>query len=58
MPVKVSIVIPTYNRPYLLKRCINALKLQDFPKAEYEIIVITDGPDKETLTMISHIFRK
>jgi glycosyltransferase involved in cell wall biosynthesis len=52
MVTKVSIVIPTYKRPALLKRCIDSLLSQDFPKEEFEIIIITDGPDEETLSMV------
>jgi glycosyltransferase involved in cell wall biosynthesis len=48
MAVKISIVVPTYKRPQLLKRCLDSLILQDFSPEEYEIIVITDGVDEET----------
>ena len=52
MPVKVSVVIPTYRRPLLLIKCLEALLSQDFPKAEYEIIVVTDGPDEDTRSVV------
>lgn len=45
MEVKISVIIPTYQRPELLKRCIGALLKQSFSQDEYEIIVISDGPD-------------
>jgi glycosyltransferase involved in cell wall biosynthesis len=38
-----SVVIPTYNRRALLERCLKALTDLDFPKNEYEIIVVDDG---------------
>lgn len=53
MPVKVSIIIPTYKRPMLLKRCLEALISQDFPANEFEIIVVTDGLDDETNNMLA-----
>jgi glycosyltransferase involved in cell wall biosynthesis len=53
MPVKVSVVIPTYRRPLLLIKCLEALLAQDFPKAEYEIIVVTDGPDEDTRSVVN-----
>jgi glycosyltransferase involved in cell wall biosynthesis len=53
MSVKVSIIIPTYNRPQLLKRCLKSLEFQNFPKSAYEIIVVTDGPDEETINVIT-----
>lgn len=41
---KISVVIPTYNRPHLLHRCLQKLVNQNFDKNEYEIIVVSDGP--------------
>ncbi len=46
--MKVSVVIPTYKRPALLLRCVEALTRQVFPKHEFEIIIVTDGPDSMT----------
>jgi glycosyltransferase involved in cell wall biosynthesis len=53
MSVKVSIIVPTYKRPELLKRCLEALISQDFPESEYEIIIVTDGIDEETNQMLA-----
>src|SRR5688572_20942370 len=50
--MKISVVVPTYKRPQLLLRCIDALLRQDFHKNEYEIIVVSDGPDAETQVSI------
>ena len=52
MAIKVSIIIPTYKRPALLLKCLEALLLQDFSREEYEIIVVTDGPDQQTNNLI------
>jgi glycosyltransferase involved in cell wall biosynthesis len=43
--MKISIVVPTFRRPLLLRKCIDAVALQDFPGSEYELIIVTDGPD-------------
>lgn len=51
--IKISVVIPTYQRPDLLGRCLNALTKQTFSKDNYEVIVVSDGPDeitKQTVT--------
>ena len=48
MNVQLSVVIPTYRRPELLLRCLQALKVQQFDHDAFEVIVITDGPDKLT----------
>ncbi len=43
MPITVSVVVPTYNQKDFLAGCIRALKDQDFPGEDYEIIVVDDG---------------
>jgi len=53
MAIKISIIIPTYKRPTLLKRCLQSLIIQDFNCDEYEIIVVTDGLDEETNRMLT-----
>ena len=45
MCIKVSVVIPTYKRPALLLKCLSNLQQQNFSKENYEVIIITDGPD-------------
>jgi GT2 family glycosyltransferase len=45
MPVKISVVIPTYRRPALLQSCLKALAAQHFDPADYEVIVVSDGYD-------------
>lgn len=42
-----SVIIPTYNRKHLLKKCLNSLLNQTFPKDEYEVIVVDDGSPPE-----------
>lgn len=46
--VKISVVIPTYKRPALLERCLDALLNQDYPMIDFEIIVVSDGEDQAT----------
>ncbi|MDF2431772.1 MAG: hypothetical protein JWP44_1403 [Mucilaginibacter sp.] len=48
MNIKISVIIPTYNRPILLLKCLKALIAQNFRKTEYEIIIVSDGPDCQT----------
>lgn len=49
MLTKISVVIPTFKRPKLLTRCLRALLKQTMDKGDFEVIVVSDGPDKETL---------
>ncbi|WP_345947998.1 glycosyltransferase [Mucilaginibacter sp. PAMB04274] len=46
--IRVSVVIPTYRRPDLLLKCIGALCEQTLPKDQFEVIVVSDGPDSVT----------
>lgn len=46
--VKISVVIPTYKRPMLLGRCLDAVCKQNMPKRDFEIIVVSDGDDQAT----------
>lgn len=40
---RVSVVVPTYNRPAQLERCLAALLAQDIEPAAYEVIVADDA---------------
>ena len=39
----VSVIIPTYNRREELRQTLEALAAQEFPAAEFEVIVADDG---------------
>jgi glycosyltransferase involved in cell wall biosynthesis len=39
----VSVVIPTHERPELLRRCLKALLAQDYPIDRFEVVVVEDG---------------
>ncbi|WP_419701565.1 glycosyltransferase family 2 protein [Mucilaginibacter sp. NFX135] len=54
MEIKLSVVIPTYRRPKLLLNCLNALTAQNFDPGAFEVIVVSDGPDKLTETMLTN----
>jgi glycosyltransferase involved in cell wall biosynthesis len=56
MSIKVSVVIPTFKRPALLLKCLAQLARQDFPKERYEVIVVTDGIDLETVTKVTEFY--
>lgn len=46
-----SVVIPTYNRLSILKKCLAALENQNFDRA-YEILVVDDGSTDETVSYL------
>jgi glycosyltransferase involved in cell wall biosynthesis len=43
-----TVVIPTYNRANYLSNCLDSLVSQDYPKEDFEVIVIDDGSLDET----------
>jgi glycosyltransferase involved in cell wall biosynthesis len=49
MTTKLSIIIPTYNRTNILRKCLDCLANQTFK--DFEVIVVSDGPDKKTAEM-------
>src|SRR5581483_11417986 len=48
MGVLVSVVVPTFGRPTLLERCLQALLAQNFAPESYEIIIVDDAACKQT----------
>jgi glycosyltransferase involved in cell wall biosynthesis len=48
-----SVVIATYKRPLLLRRCLAALVMQSLAYNRYEIIVVDDGNDPDTRSEVS-----
>jgi len=50
---EVSVVIPTCRRPTLLLRALASVFAQTYQ--HYEVIVVVDGPDQETLAALSVI---
>ena len=41
----VTVVIPTYQRPALLRNCLEALVSQQLPPDQFEVLVVDDGND-------------
>ena len=48
-----SIVVPTYNRPKQLARCLAALVALNYPKDSYEIIIVDDGSDEPLTSVVA-----
>lgn len=49
----ISVVVPTYNRPQRLARCLRALVQQTYPRNRYEIIVVNDGGGQSTENVVA-----
>ena len=50
--MKISIIIPVYNEEKLINDCLDSLIAQDYPKEDYEIVIVNDGSTDGTLKVI------
>jgi len=57
MNPSITVVIPTFRRPALLQRCIEAVLAQDYA-GEYEIIVVDDGGTDDTRALVAEFGRQ
>jgi len=53
MTVELSVVIPTYKRPALLRRCLASLADQDLDPARFEVVVVDDGSNDATTDVLA-----
>lgn len=51
--MKISVIIPTYNRCAMLKNALSSLVDQSISKDEYEVIVVDDGSSDNTKEMLT-----
>jgi len=51
--IAVSVVVPTCGRMDLLDRCLDALSRQTLPAAVFEIIIVDDEPNHNTLHLVA-----
>ncbi len=47
-----SVVIPSYNRRELLRRCLDSLAVQTHDAADFEVVVVDDGSTDGTAEMV------
>lgn len=55
MTIAVSVVVPTYCRPALLQRCLEALLAQDIDPTTYEVIVADDAFCSDTQQLVARV---
>jgi glycosyltransferase involved in cell wall biosynthesis len=51
----VSVIIPVFNDVEALKKCLNALDRQTYPKDRYEVIVVDNGSEPPVDPSITNI---
>jgi glycosyltransferase involved in cell wall biosynthesis len=52
LPIDVSVVIPTYNRAPLLRRCLESYREQTYPKDAFELVVVDDCSSDDTASVV------
>jgi len=50
-----SVIIPTYNRPEQITRCLESLNNQLLIRHEWEVIVVDDGSRKDIKTIVKNL---
>lgn len=50
----VSVIIPVFNDSERLKKCLQVLDNQSYPKHRYEVIVVDNGSEESIESVISH----
>jgi glycosyltransferase involved in cell wall biosynthesis len=55
MIIQISVVIPTYQRPAMLERCLQAVAAQRFDRQCFEIVVVDDGDDPATWEVVQSV---
>jgi len=53
--MKISVVVPTFNRRKIVTRTVEALLAQSLPAVDYEIIVVVDGSSDGTGLALRHL---
>ncbi|HYX49418.1 MAG TPA: glycosyltransferase, partial [Ktedonobacteraceae bacterium] len=54
----VSVVVPTFKRPMLLDRCLEALLAQDFVAVDYEVIIVDDAASDQTRCQVEQYAKR
>lgn len=46
--MKISVIVPTYNRANILPMCLDSLIKQEYPKSDFEIIIVDNNSKDNT----------
>jgi glycosyltransferase involved in cell wall biosynthesis len=52
--MKFSVIIPAFNRPAKLRQCLDSLAALNFPRDQFEVIVVDDGSPTPLSDLIQH----
>ena len=55
MNIRISFIIPVFNVEKYIERCILSIENQDIPRDEYELIVVNDGTQDNSVSIIQQL---
>ena len=50
-----SIIIPVYNTELYVEKCVHSCETQDVDKDEYEIVIVNDGSNDNSLEIVNRL---
>src|SRR2546426_416838 len=56
--LEASVIVPTRNRPAYLLTALESLARQDLGRDTYEVLVVDDGPTRETREVAQQVARR
>ena len=56
--MKLTIIIPCLNEEQYIEKCISSILENDYPKTDYEIIIVDGGSTDETLDLLKQITKQ
>ena len=56
--MRFSVIIPTYNRAPILAKTLQALASLNYPKNEFEVLVVSDGSTPDTKVAVENFKKK
>lgn len=56
--IKISVIVPTYNRANILPMCLDSLVKQEYPKSDFEIIIVDNNSKDNTKKVCENYIKK
>ncbi|MGF1560353.1 MAG: glycosyltransferase family 2 protein [Flavobacteriaceae bacterium] len=56
--MKLSILIPLYNKEKYIERCLDSIFNQDLSREDYEVIIVDDGSKDNGVNVVEHYIEK
>ena len=56
--IKISVIVPTYDRANILPMCLDSLVKQEYPKSDFEIIIVDNNSKDNTKKVCENYIKK